>query len=286
MNNINSTEPRSLLTATRPDIWARGLAMATALTGLTYEHKSPRPDGTIYSCGYSYGPPAIDPFKGLPMQERLRRLRESLRKQESEGGTGWNPWVWEKWIKEAEQESPTKEKRRNEIRERVTQIEKQIEEKKHDERELNDELERLRKELNALAQPPVWRASVPDGAMEWLLHEVGHYVAATPAERLLPNYGLSESEHGYDGDRELQAWAVQEIILAPFGYARGFAPPTQRDGAAFNKPGPLPPAAMQHAAREIARLGIDVEMWRVAWGEWVKWGRALQPGKRPWEAEG
>jgi hypothetical protein len=127
---------------------------------------------------------------------------------------------------------------------------------------------------------PKKAVAVPDGAMEWLLHEVGHWVASTPEERALPNYGVSSSTTGHDGERELQAWAFEEIVLAPFGPARSFAPPTQRDGAAFEKSGPMPAEHMHHAEREIARLGLDAERWRVVWGEWVAWGR--RNNGQPW----
>jgi hypothetical protein len=113
--------------------------------------------------------------------------------------------------------------------------------------------------------------SVPEGAMEWLLHEVGHFVAATPKERALRNYGLSESEIGHDGEREWQAWGFEEVILAPWGPARGFAPPSQRDGAAFNRAGPMPMFATDHAMRRLRELGIDIEAWRLIWGEWARW---------------
>jgi hypothetical protein len=124
---------------------------------------------------------------------------------------------------------------------------------------------------------------VPEGAMEWLLHEVGHYVAASPKERLLPNYGLSESEHGHDGEREWQAWAFEEIVLAPFGPSRLFAPPSQRDGAAYARSGPMPAAYLRHVERQIAALGLDVERLRVEWGEWVRWGTAMGAAA-PWRS--
>jgi hypothetical protein len=122
---------------------------------------------------------------------------------------------------------------------------------------------------------------VPEGAMEWLLHEVGHWVAATPEERARPNYGLSPSEVGDDGDREWQAWAFEEMIFAPMGPARSFAPPTQRDGAAFTKSGPIPERYFQHVERQNRDIGLDLESWRSVWGEWVRWGQTMGAAA-PW----
>jgi hypothetical protein len=132
-------------------------------------------------------------------------------------------------------------------------------------------------------RPDTIEVMVPEGAMEWLLHEVGHYVAASPEERLLPNYGLSESEHGHDGEREWQAWAFEEIVLAPLGPSRLFAPPSQRDGAAYARSGPMPEACLRHVEQQIAALGLDVERWRVEWGEWVRWGTAMGAAA-PWRS--
>ena len=124
---------------------------------------------------------------------------------------------------------------------------------------------------------------VPEGAMEWLLHEVGHWIAADETERRRQNYGLSLSEYGHDGEREWQAWAFEEIVLAPFGPSRLFAPPSQRDGAAYAKTGPMPEAYLRHVEREIARLCLDVEQWRQVWGEWVRWGTAMG-AEAPWRS--
>jgi hypothetical protein len=104
-----------------------------------------------------------------------------------------------------------------------------------------------------------------------LLHEVGHWVAATPEERLLPNYGLGPDETGWMGEREWQAWGFEEIIMAPFGPSRLFAPPSQRDGAAFKTAGPMPGWATHHAALRLSDVRIDIEEFRALYGEWVRW---------------
>ena len=65
-------------------------------------------------------------------------------------------------------------------------------------------------------------------------------------------------------------WAFEEIILAPFGPARSFAPPEHAGGVGFSK-NQIPYEAMRHAERRIANLGIDVDEWRGAYGEWSRW---------------
>lgn len=112
-------------------------------------------------------------------------------------------------------------------------------------------------------------------AMEWLLHEVGHWVASTPGERLLPNYGYGiVKQKGWGKDREWQAWAFEEIILAPFGPSRGFAPPEHRGGTAFDGPGYqlIPEEHLRYASTQIKASGISIEQWRALYGEWVRWG--------------
>ncbi|HXB28067.1 MAG TPA: hypothetical protein VNV25_25280 [Gemmatimonadaceae bacterium] len=213
----------SLLTRTRPDIWAHGIALATGATGLSFVPKLPLSDGTIYACG------------GSTVQ----------------------------WVPPGEQEPVLRRRRRREP--------------SHVPGHREPTPKHIRPDSNASS------VFVPEGAMEWLLHEVGHYVAASPEERLLRNYGVSESEYGHDGEREWQAWAFEEIVLAPFGPSRLFAPPSQRDGAAYARSGPMPAACLRHVERQIEALGLDVERWRVEWGEWVRWGTAMGAAA-PWRS--
>ena len=123
---------------------------------------------------------------------------------------------------------------------------------------------------------------LPWGDPEWLLHEVGHFVAATAAERELPNYGLGAEETGLGAEREWQAWAFQEIILAPFGPARALAAPHRRDGVGFSVGGPIDDRYMRHAQRQIEQLGLDVDAWRHVYADWVSWGRGRHTA--PWDS--
>lgn len=236
----------SLLTSVRPDIWIRALTLATSLTGWRYPPKMPDADGKILACG---GGGYVPPTPSLPTRPPTAPLPPPPPPLPP------NPPALPPLPPLPQPKDVQKRKRYEEM------------------------LERIRK-----TNPELSTASVPDGALEWLLHEVGHWIAATPEERLLPGYGLTSSEYGLDGEREWQAWAFEEIVLAPFGPARHFAPPTQRDGAAFNRAGPMPQRHLDHVEAHMAELGVCVDPWRIVWGEWVRWGRAL--GHRaPWESE-
>jgi hypothetical protein len=230
-------EPRSRLSAQRPDIWARALTLATGLTGCTYAHKEPRANGTIYACGSYEIPPST-------LEEQLEDAKWHREGNIKDGGTG------EYWQGEVDR--------------------------------LKVEIEKRDKK-----KPPSAASSmfVPEGEMEWLLHEVGHWVAATPAERLLPNYGLHDdiafTQGGFEkivvpstgllAEREWQAWGFEEIILQPWGPSRLLASPTQQDGVAFSKPGPMPHFAMRHAERQMDALNVDIEEWRSVYGDWMQW---------------
>jgi hypothetical protein len=202
----------SRLTLERPDIWQRGLDMATSLTGYLYLPKRPATDGTVFSCGYTPYVPTKD-----SIQSQIERQKDHI-----------------EWLKKVYPESP-------DIIE-----------------EAEEELLKLKRSRDS------FKASVlvPEGAMEWLLHEVGHWIAASPEERKLPNYG--------DG-HEIEAWAFEEIVLGQFGPARYFAPPTQRDGTAFDISGPIPAWAFRHIDRSIKSDRVAVEQFSLLWAEWVIW---------------
>ena len=244
-------EPDSKLTRERPDIWHRALTLATEQTGMLYLPKRPLADGTISACGGYYGPLSIPGYgppgpKPSPPHEDVRRreikeIEDGIREHEQE-------------IERLERVIADKLSEAEKCRERVKEIRARIE-------KARGELKR-RKGLSAL---------VPDGAMEWLLHEVGHYVAATPEERLLPDYGYGQEAKGVGKAREWQAWAFEEIVLAPWGPSRLFCPPTHRGGAAFSKNGPMPQWALHHAERQMAASRVDVERWRALYGEWIRW---------------
>lgn len=245
----------SLLIRQRPDVWSAGLALASSLTGITYAPKLSLADGTIYACGayHPYKPPT--PKTNVELDREIEEQWERLKKERARIPDGKTPH----------------ERNLNRDTARAT---------KEYLRKLLQERDQRRGKPSTVAR---FSVPVPVGAMEWLLHEAGHHVAASHGERLLPNYGLSESEHGHDGEREWQAWAFEEIVLAPFGSSRLFAPPSQRDGAAYAKTGPMPIACLRHVEKEIVALGLDVEQWRQVWGEWVRWGLTLGDAA-PWRS--
>ena len=119
--------------------------------------------------------------------------------------------------------------------------------------------------------PQALSVYVPSGAMEWLLHEVGHWVVASNVDRLRPNYGDS---------RDIEAWAFEEAVLSHLGPARDFAPPTQRDGPAFIA-GPIPDWAFRRVDKRLTDGDIEIEPFQELWSEWVTWGHT-QGSDAPW----
>jgi hypothetical protein len=283
-------QPESRLTTERPDIWIRAVALATSVTGLQYVHKSPLPDGTIYACGGGlYYPP-----KPLTEHEiKIRKIDELDRQIKNNEEDYWRKpdateSGYDKYIRNIED---LKEKREEARRRRIptpeldgtiADYEIGLPEAKRENKEsikgridkLNEELEELKRERSGMTLAPI---PVPDGAMEWLLHEVGHWVASTPAERLLPDYGYGVVKtKGWGSGREWQAWAFEEIIMAEFGPSRGFAPVEHRGGTAFDGAGwqPIPEQHLRHAHAEIVKCGLSIELWRTLYREWVAWGTA------------
>jgi hypothetical protein len=272
------SDPTSVLTKLRPDIWRRGLGLLDGLAPYQCPAKQPLDDGTIYACCYSPSTPYVPPPPPLPPnpEEIARREREQAERE----------------VKELEEL----------LRRRVEELERYIREQRDEidrrETEIDDIRKRLDKAKKKVTPPaecgPV--VCVPEGAMEWLLHEAGHWVAASDDERMLPNYGLVDEIAGTVGgfqvivcptsgllyEREWQAWAFEEIVLAPFGPARSFAPPTQRDGVAYAKAGSVPAWALAHVERRMRDGGVDVDLWRSVFGEWVHFesGLALPSWRR------
>jgi len=239
----------SLLTSQRPDIWLRALDLSTSLTGMIYGPKLPGPNGEIWACGGYYNPvidkPKVD--KRTPEQKKKDELDEKIKDIDE------SIKIYEDKIKDEES-----------LIEKSNQFIKNYQKT----------LEKFRKERAGLLAKIV---AIPEGEMEWLLHEVGHWVAATPAERALPNYGYGSPLllNGVGAAREWQAWGFEEIILAPFGTPRLLASTSQQDGVAFDKAGPMPYVHTHYAERQMRGLGIDVEQWRAIWGEWAAWRQGV-----------
>lgn len=264
--------PDSFLTKHRPDIWLRATDLATRLTGALYVPKVPLVDGTIQACGsHRIGPSPAEIGEQFPdLHERLRKLREMLERERGIGDTRAYPSVWERTIRETEEDI-----RRQNMPTPASDAEPDTE------REPTP-----RGDLSGSASVII---PVPEGAMEWLLHEVGHWIAATEEERLLADYGIADEiaetvsgfqkiilpqNDSYNASREWQAWAWEEIVLAPWGPARSFVPPTQADGVAFARSGPMPDMYMRHAFRQASEVQADVDEWRAIYGEWIKWERS------------
>lgn len=183
------------------------------------------------------------------------------------------------------------------LEDRIDQAEREVEIRRESGRDtfywemILDRLKEKKRDGEQKAGAIVW---VPDDALDWLLHEVGHYLAATPAERTQRGYGISieatihaedHRHQNHAADREWQAWAFQEIVLAPFGYARELTPPSYRGGVGYQRPGPIDSRHIDHIGKQLRGRGVDVEPWRLLAGEWVKWGKSRGAGHAPWESE-
>jgi len=248
----DSDVPNSLLTLERPDIWMRALELATSTTGMLYLPKLPGIDGRIWACGYYRPRPTAPPPKPTeaPAPPPPPKPTEAPAPPPPPKPTG----------KEALEDVLAETERRIRV-----------------------------PEESVLEYPGgkklLFQAvAVPEGSMEWLLHEVGHWLAATPEERALPNYGLTASTTGHDGQRELEAWAFEDIILAPWGSGRLFAAPSMRDGAAFEHAGPFSAVTYQRVDVQMMKARLSVEQWRSVYRDWVQWGRT-KGHRAPWRSE-
>lgn len=249
------TEPQSILTRLRPDIWADGLRLATALTGFDYAPKYPLPDGTIYACGGGYyqPPPPPRPRTGDEIRRdeantEIRDLTDKLRRDQ--------------------EEILRQEKIRSDADEYIERLRTSV-------AALKRLIQRKTDELEASA------VVVPEGAMEWLLHEVGHWIASSENERCTKNYALHGAPQSHADAREMQAMVWEEIVFAPYGRARSFVPPSQRDGAAFERDATT--GAFVRVMQRVSDSRIDIEEWRAIWGKWVTWGHTM--GRRaPWKS--
>lgn len=274
MNMLQPSEwTPSQLTADRYDIWARALLMAHEITGVTYVDKRPLADGTIFACGGYYPP------RNPTLREKLQHKKDQLERMRRERHY-WSP----RQIDEAEAEyEELKRQYIPTLDEKIQEQEDVVRKKKDNSYDHSpasierseDHLERLKKEKAQLSPP--MSVYVPSGAMEWLLHEVGHWVAASEKERLLPNYG----NPGDDSTREIEAWAFEEMVLSHLGPARYFGPLSQRDGIAFDLSGPLPRTAFRHVERRLLQGQIAIAPVQILWEEWVIWGRS-QGCEAPW----
>ncbi len=260
-------EPQSRLTRERPDIWRRAVAEATTLTGYSYLPKLPLADGTIYACGRR------EPTDAEKI-ERWKRDIENMEKELPEAIRSPDFFIPD-WAENIPGEIERTRKEIEDLERRIKESEEPPEPPSLMDPTLPGSARHNRRvrELIEKGQKLSPSVVVPEGAMEWLLHEVGHWLAATPEERLLPNYGAHVEEWGIGAEREWQAWGFEEVILAPWGPSRRFAPSSQRDGAAFlpGFTGPMPRTWTDHAERRIREERVDIAAWRALYGEWIRW---------------
>lgn len=212
--------PRSILTLERPEIWREAVGMASAITGCRYQHKTPLADGTVSACGgyyRDYTPPK--PPTREEIQKEIEKNQEKVERYKKEIENTGESY---RRYKEIQQEIDDLTKEREIFRDGWSWHRERLRWIEHCEKKIQE----LEEKLNAA--PAV--IAVPEGSVEWLLHELGHWVAASPDERRSSTWQLGPEEYGHAADREWQAWAFEEIVLAPFGPARLLAAPQHRDG--------------------------------------------------------
>jgi len=302
--------------------------LSTKLTAYQYVPKMPEPQtGTIYACGGygGYYSPPTPRDKILNIQNEILQYEEMYERHEikKEKGHSVDDAEARRIVAEIQQrnkriEELEKEQARIDIKRDQDGIESdksniehhEVEEEIYKRRGDTENQKRHRGYINDYKKSIKERQKriednqkklegtllVPEGAMEWLLHEVGHWVAATEEERALPNFGFGIIREGVctctsnftecrcGDEREWQAWAFEEIILSPLGNSRLFCPPPHRGGVAFDKNLPIPPEAFRHIEARLRADSIAIEQWREIWSEWVQWGVALGPDA-PWRAQ-
>ena len=188
--------------------------------------KRPLPDGTIFACGIYYPDPV--PYEPS-IEERIKRNKKNSMIHINIQAI-YSPRSIDQIKGELED---LREQFRPKLEERIKKqqnIVDDMEENSYDHspdsiRSEKERLERLRNKLPSPIQS--LGVYVPSGAMEWLLHEVGHWVAASDADRLLPNYGIPASDvdrqrPSLGDDPEVEAWAFEEAVLSHLGPARYF----------------------------------------------------------------
>lgn len=294
-------EPSSKLTRELPHLWERSVAFATQTTGYLYVPKR-LVKGSISACGGGggYYTPTYEGESDKELIDRWNRWKEypasydkehsdSLEKQLRKRGI--HPDDLDPAKKKEIQDNFKKEKLKKEIEElerrkknyevdientdtEIDQLNRQNEAREVEITKIKKEIGEKKKELSAA--PLV--VPVPDGAVEWLLHEVGHWIVSSPAERLLPDYGYGSSLEvkGHGKAQEWRAWAFEEIVFAPFGHSRAFCPPPHRGGTAFSKNGPIPQWALLDAERAITESRVDIHQWRALVREWILWNPSVK----------
>lgn len=163
----------------------------------------------------------------------------------------------------------------DDLRRKRDELKKKVEDRERLQRE------QLEKEISELEKKLDLQVFVPEGSVEWVLHEVGHWLAASASERVLPDHGL---QYHPEDDREWQAMAFESMVLQPWGDPRYLCAPTVRDDSVvFRTPGPVQERHTRHIDAQLHALALSIQPWRQLASEWVAWGKTM--GHRaPWEA--
>jgi hypothetical protein len=168
-----------------------------------------------------------------------------------------------------------------ELKRKRDKLQKEVQEREQLKRE-RLQREQLEGEISELEKKLQLKVFVPEGSVEWVLHEVGHWLASTAAERMMPDHGLQAQACD---DREWQALAFESMVFRPWGDPRYLCSPTVRDDSVvFRTPGPIAAHHERHIDTQLSRSGLSIQPWRQLASEWVSWGKSM--GHRaPWEAQ-
>lgn len=266
--------PSSALTVERPHIWTNAVELATSITGYVYVPKAPL---TMCGGGFYYSPPPAR----MPPEAICHLVQDVNRDRVAVCGETIADGVWRSSDPRDATCQPCLDVRiRAEEDARRAAEEKAAEEARLAAEEAAEERKaaeaamlfttRPRRAHAPLDAKPRIVIPVPEGAMEWLLHEIGHWVAATPEERLLPDYGYGQEAKGVGKARELQAWVFEEIVLAPWGQARDLCPPPHRGGVAFTHTATPDDRRRIDLALNLAPQ-VDIDQWRALYAAWIEW---------------
>ena len=134
-------------------------------------------------------------------------------------------------------------------------------------------------------------AMVPEGCGEGLLHEIGHYIAATSIERALPNYGFGdiiyepnegEYRRGVGWDREYQAYAFECAVFKQqamrFYNGRNGTSSPEHCGVLWREE--LHPWHFRWVERHLGVINIPLDKVQHIWGKWVEW--EISTGSPAW----
>lgn len=242
--------PSSLFALEKPLLWRQSLQIATRLTGKRYVNKLPSEDGTIWMCGSGGG----GSFYSDECDDD--EWRKGGYEKKKDGGT-----------ENGEDTEDSGKEGVDELQDRIDRLERLDKDRKR-RIEIDREIEILRKEKDRLHLAQI--VHVPEGAVEWLAHEVGHWLSSDHRDAF--NMGMTEyAENDSDVARqEWEAMAFEDILFAPWAPSRILMPPSYRGGIPFSKD-TISPVYFSAMEKKMRSARIDIEEWRQVFGPYAEW---------------